>query len=99
MDLLVDCEEGDAVLAAVGVGLGVDVGGALALGIDGDGVVDDAFGSEIEAVDPVADLGRELLEGESLGGLEDDDLLTLVRAVLDGVLWRRSVNTLRKLSK
>ena len=56
------------------------------MGVDGDGVVGDALGSEVVAVDSGADLGGEFLEGEGFGRLQDDDLLAFVGAIANGVL-------------
>ena len=82
VDFLVDGEQADAVLRALGVLLGEDVFVA-AFAFDRDRVVRDAAGSEVVAVDLRASLLWQLHEREGFGWLDDDGLVSLPLALLD----------------
>lgn len=85
--LLVDTQQGNAVLLTLAVGLREWVLGlVLTLAVHGDGIACDTFRVEVNLVDAFADLNRELKERESLSRLDEDDLVAFMFAFVDGVL-------------
>ena len=77
--LLVDAQNRDAVLAALGKRLGVRVLGlVLALAIDDNRLGSLTLGVEEVGVDTNAKLLRQLHELEGLGWLEENDLVALI---------------------
>ena len=86
--LLVDSQDGDAITAAFGEGLGVRVLRlVLALAVDDNRLGSLTLGEEEESVDAVANLLRQLQELEGLGRLDEDDLVAFILlAFRDNVL-------------